>query len=140
MASLKRYLSESRHRIRLSDLVDGVVERVIGATSGEEFTVDRPKPDTETVTARIRRYEAACSTLVALAPVGGFWADEDHISLWQRALCRLCVIRPSVGCVYPIWEALRRYPATMLLYALGLGAVEANRLGFLGRLLSNRYL
>ena len=37
VASLKRYLSESRHRIRLSDLVEGVVERVVLATSGEEF-------------------------------------------------------------------------------------------------------
>ena len=35
VASLKRYLSESRHRIRLSDLVEGVVERVVLATSGE---------------------------------------------------------------------------------------------------------
>ena len=40
-----------------------------------------------------------------------------------------------MGHVYRIWEGLRRYPATLLLYALGIGAVEGNRLEFLGRLL-----
>ena len=72
MASVKRYLSEVRYRIRLSDLVDGVVEQVISATSGEEFAVDRPEPNTTTVTARVRRYEAASTTLLALAPVASF--------------------------------------------------------------------
>ena len=72
VASVKRYLSEVRYRIRLSDLVDGVVEQVISATSGEEFAVDRPEPNTTTVTARVRRYEAASTTLLALAPVASF--------------------------------------------------------------------
>lgn len=135
VASLKRYLSESRHRIRLSDLVDGVVEQVISATSGEGFAADRPVPNGTTVTTRVRRYDAAAATLLALAPVGGFWAEDDHILFWQRALSRLGAMRASAGQVFTIWEALKRYPATLLLCALGIGAVEANRLEFLGRLL-----
>ena len=55
--------------------------------------------------------------------------------LWRRVLRRLGTTRASVGRVYTIWEGLRRYPATLLLYALGIGAVEASRLEFLGRLL-----
>ena len=135
VASLKRYLPESRHRIRLSDLVDGVVEQVVHATSGEAFALEGTTPETATVTARVRRYEAACSTLLALGPVAGFWAETDHVALWQRALSRLGATRMSVGQVYMIWEGLRRYPAALLLYALGIGAVEADRLGLLGRLL-----
>ena len=42
--------------------------------------------------------------------------------------------------MYTIWEGLKRYPAALLLYALGIGAVEANRLGFLGRLLKTPIL
>ena len=135
VSSLKRYLSKSQHRIRLSDLVDGVVEQVTSATCGEEFSVSGPKPDATTVTTRIRRYETASSTLLALAPVGGFWASDDHVFLWERALGRLGATPPIVSPVYDIWEGLRRYPATLLLYGLGIGAVEANQLGFLGRLL-----
>ena len=35
-----------------------------------------------------------------------------------------------------VWLELRRYPATLVLYALGLGAVAADRLRFLGRVLA----
>lgn len=125
VASLKRYLPESRYRIRLSDLVDGVVERVLEATSGEAFAMEDPQPDTASTTARVRRYEAACSTLLALAPVAGFWGEEEHVSLWQRALSRLGSAPSRGGKV--IWLQLRRYPAALLLYALGIGAVQADR-------------
>ena len=136
VASLKRYLVEQRHRVRLADLVDGVVERVIEATAGAAFAMDGLRPDTASATARVRRYDAACSTLLALATIGGFWAEEEHVSLWQRALTRLASTRSGGGDV--IWLGLRRYPATLLLYALGIGAVEANRLEFLARLLEAR--
>ena len=133
VASLKRYLPESRHRIRLSDLVDGVVEQVFDDTSGGAFPMGAPKPNTESVTARVRRYEAVSSRLLALAPIAGRWSEDDQVSLWQRALNRLGSTRLAGGKV--IWLGLRRYPAALLLYALGIGAVEANRLGFLSRLL-----
>ena len=35
-----------------------------------------------------------------------------------------------------MWLELQRYPGTLLLYGLGLGAIEADRLKFLGRLFS----
>ena len=132
VASLKRYLPEPRYRIQFSDLVDGAVERVVEVTSGEEFAVQGgPTPDKESVTARVRRYEAACSTLLAMATVGGFWAEEGHYMVWERALQRLGPTTLSGG--YTVWLGLRRYPATLLFYALGLGALAADRLRFVGR-------
>ena len=134
VASLKRYMSESRYRIPLSDLIDTAVERVVEAISGKVFAVaDGPPVTRESVTARVRSYEAACATLLAMAPIGGFWAEEEHYRLWQRALERLGSQTSSSGAVR--WLELQRYPATLLLYALGLGAVEADRLQFLKRML-----
>ena len=134
VASLKRFLSEPRYKIQLADLIEETVERVIEETSGKDFDVDTPRPTTETATARIRAYEEACTTLIAMATVGGRWAEEQHCDSWHRALSRLASM-PLVG-GYEVWLELRRYPATLLLYALGLGAVYANRLDFLGRLFS----
>lgn len=133
VASLKRYLSEHRFRIQLDDLVSNEIDRVIEATSGPKFAVQGgPPPDTASATSRVRAYEAICSTLLAMAPVGGFWAEKNHFHVWQRALERLATVSSLSGNVF--WLELRRYPATLLFYALGLGAIEAGQLSFLSRL------
>ena len=134
VASLKRYIPEPRYRIQLSDLVDGTVERVVEVTSSKDFTrYESSSPTTASTTAFVHRYEAACSTLLAMAPIGGFWAEDEHNHVWQRALQRLGSTASIGG--YDLWLGLRKYPATLLLYALGLGAVEADRLRFLGSVL-----
>ena len=133
VASLKRYLPNPEHRIRLVDLIDGTVEQVINATSGEGFEVQgAPAPTRELVSLRLRRYESACSTLLAMAPIGGFWAEDDHYYGWGRALERLGTT-PFIG-YHPVWINSATYPGRLLLYALGLGAVEAGRLQFLNRI------
>ena len=135
VASLKRYIPEHRYRIQFSDLVDKMVERVVELTSGEASAVQRgPVPTRESVTARVRSYEAACSTLLAMATIGGFWGEEEHYPVWQRALQRLGSTTSGSG--MDLWSELQRYPATLLLYAAGLGAVEADRLQFLKPMLS----
>ena len=133
VASLKRYMSESRYRIQLSDLIAKTVEQVVQATSGDAFAVRRGLQwNTESVTKRVRSYEVACSTLLAMAMVGGFWAEEEHYPVWRRALERLGSTRVNHGEFR--WVDLQRYPATLLLYALGLGAIKGERLQFLGHL------
>ena len=129
VASMKRYVSEQRYRIQLSDLIDATVDRIIEMTSGEAYSVSGSSDaNTASATARVHRYEAACSTLLAMAPIGGYWAERDHLHLWQRALARLS---PVDGNGLILWLGLKRYPGTLLLYALGLGAVAAGRLEFL---------
>ncbi len=134
VASLKRFLSEPRYKIQLADLIDETVERVIEETSGPDFDANNPPPTTETVTSRTRKYEAACSTLIAMATVGGRWAEVEHCKTWQRALQQPSWTPRPGGIVE--WSDLRLYPGMLLLYALGLGAVEADRLAFLGHLFS----
>ena len=135
IASLKRYLPEPRYRIRLSDLVDETVDRIVEAVSGDDFSVNAGSPTPESVTVRVRRYEAVCSTLLAMAAVGGFWAEEEHYDVWWCALERLGSNVSPIGHYYSLWFNLQRYPATLLFYALGLGSVESDRLRFVEHLL-----
>jgi hypothetical protein len=135
VASLKGYLAEPKHRIRLADLVGGEVARVLDATATPTFALQGgPAPDTTTFTARVRAYEAACETLVAMAAVGGYWVEDWHCATWQTALTRLATRRGESG--FNLWVQSQRYPATLLFYALGLGAIEAGEKGllFLGKL------
>ena len=136
VASLKRYISEPRYRIHLSDLVGSTIERVVNSISDKAFAMQGEPPTTEKVTARVRSYEASCSTLLAMALVGGFWADQDHRHVWRRALRRLGSTTLRNG--YDVWLGLQRYPAILLLYSLGLGAIANGRLRFLGSLLATR--
>ena len=135
VASLKRYIPDPQHRIRLSDLINNTVEQVVEVTSGEAFSASAPEPTTESLTKRVRGYEEACSTLLAMAMTGGYWAEEEHYPVWQRALERLGSTPLSVSSNF--WAELQRYPATLLLYGLGLGAIEAGRFRFLGRMLAS---
>ena len=136
IASLKRYMSEPRYRIQLSDLVDKIVDGIVDIISGEAFGVQGgPEPNSKSVTARVRSYEAACTTLLAMAAVGGYWAEEEHYPVWQRALERLASRTSHSGTT--LWLDLQLYPATLLLYALGIGTVEAGRLQFLKRILES---
>ena len=135
VVNIKQYLSDRRYRIQLEDLVCAEVERVVEFTSTETYAVtDAPKPDTASVTARVRRYEAACSTLLAMAAVGGYWAEKEHHGIWRRALARLYPSGSPSGANYHLWLDLQKYPTTLLYYVLGIGAVDAGRLDLLGSL------
>lgn len=141
VTSLKRYIAEDRYRIQMLELVDGAVEQVVETITNDLPTVDYSStPTSESVTELVRHYEHTCSTLLALAVVGGFWADSQHSQVWQRALERLVSFeKPSDHSnIRNLWTDIQKYPATLLLYALGIGAVRADRLRFLGTMLNTK--
>jgi len=135
VASLKNYLADPKHRIRLADLIGGEVDRVCETTAGAAFAVQGGAgPNSELFTARVHAYEAASDTLIAMAAVGGYWVEDWHYAAWQNALVRLATRRGDNG--YTIWLELQAYPACLLFYALGLGSIEAGERGlmFLGEM------
>ena len=93
VAAIKRYTSDSRYRIRYSDLIDEVVGQVEETTSNDSFAVRGPRVSGESFTARIRGYDAACSTLLAVASVAGFWGrrgtssslGKSFVAAWDGA-------------------------------------------------------
>ena len=134
MARIKRYLSESRFRIRLADLVQETVERVIEELADDALSVQDRDVSPASLNARIKRYDSICSTLIAMACVGARWAEDDHFDMWQRAIQSLAARRTIQGGM-ELWIELQLYPEAMLLYALGLGAIEGRRLALLNNLL-----
>ncbi len=134
VASLKRYLSETRYRIQLSELVDETASTVISSVSTQAFDPNNPEPNSESITTRARAYEAACSTLLSMAAVGGSWMEVEHCSVWQRALRRLTAAQHSSGKL--VWLGLQRYPATLTFYTLGLGALSSDKIDLIGCLFS----
>ena len=137
VASFKRHLVRPEHRIRLVDLVDSTVARAAIETSGDGFQVQNmPEPTAENISVLLRTYESAYSTLLSMAPLGGHWAEDEHRHLWARALERLTINQDVSGNTVLI--SLKTYPAILLLYALGLGALASDRLEFLSQMLGVR--
>ena len=132
--SLKRYLSGPEHRIQLSDLINSAVSQVVEVTSGEDFKVQGGEyPTIETKTAQIRKYDAACQTLIAMAATAGFWAEDDNLLGWERALERFYTTNTESD--NSVWNILKMYPGVLATYSIGLGAVEADRLDALSGIL-----
>lgn len=130
--SLKRYIADPKYRIRLADLINAELDRVIEVISGNSFSIqDDFKLNKETPTKLVRTYEGACETMIAMAAVGGFWIEDWHHEIWQQALVKLAV--QSAKTAYNHWTIPT---ATLLFYSLGLGAVKAGERGliFLGKL------
>ena len=134
VALMKRYLSESRFRIQLRDLVDREVDDVVRRISPEHFPMDVDRVTVETVTNRLEAYEIATDPLIPLAMVGAAWAEPEHVDMWQDALKRLSARDEGNGITMLL--KLQTYPGTLLMYALGLGAVHSDRLSFLAKIFS----
>ncbi|MDE0197755.1 MAG: SIR2 family protein [Caldilineaceae bacterium] len=137
VASLKRYLSEPKYRIRFVDLIEEVVDQVLEVTTASTFAVLNDQnlgSPVEVAMVQAPKYEAACSTLLAMATIGGFWAEDEHFGVWERALERLALANYQ-GSRHSLTRLVQLLPGALLLYALALGALKANRLRFLGRIL-----
>ena len=136
VATVKRLLPHEQFDIRLHDLVNDLVKRVVQGASGPDFSVNATV-DAKGLNAKICRYNALCKTLVAVAAVSGYWYEPRHYSLWTKALSALMELqrRPTAG-----QERLNllRYPATLLLYSLGVGALAHQKFDLLGELLALR--
>jgi hypothetical protein len=134
VATLKRYLSENKHRIALDDFVGAAVENVSSAASGAAFDMDSRDVNGTAVLARLKSYEAASATLMRMAFVAGQWSEGVQLAPWTKALAKLSIRRAQGG--VNIWLGLQRYPATLLLYCFGLGALISGRYDALHALFS----
>ena len=131
VASLKRYLTNAEQKIRYGDLIDEVVAQVDQSTLGQDLGMNQDK---ERVSGQLKRYEYSSSTLLSMAPLAGYWAEEYHYPAWDRALQRL-IKRPILNqrCTH-LGLAVANHPARLAFYALGMGALASERLQFLSRL------
>lgn len=125
VATLKRYLAEPKYRIALDDLVTREVEGVTNTTNRGTAGVNMEDFTGENILARLKLYEAASQTIMRMAFIAGQWSDGSQLTSWLSALVALSNRRATSGVVTLV--ELQRYPATLLLYCFGLGAVKSER-------------
>jgi hypothetical protein len=128
---LKKYLSADTYRINLSDLVSNETERTYRAITDSRFSVQTPHNLTgEAILKRMQLYEAELGVLLAMEVCGAYWASQTQRDIFLKSFKRTAdQSGPDAGKV--IWLSLRRYPALVLMYGMGLGALAHSDYRFL---------
>lgn len=126
VASLKQYVVDGRHKIRLHDLVMNETERVFGELTTKNFPVHGIPFSAEELLSRVRRYEALSEVLLGIMINGCYWGGKEHTELWVKSLERIA--NPAgERAGLTVWLDLKPYPALFLLYGAGIAAITGNR-------------
>jgi NAD-dependent SIR2 family protein deacetylase len=134
VASVKRYVSEEKHRIQLHDLVMQEVERVATLLSSSHLP---PRSvNAEELKQWAQRQEALSEILLGMTVAGCYWCDTNQEKLWAS-----CVQRIANSQIDPVGRLNRPnprlYAALRLLYGGGIAAVAAGHFRLMYALMFN---
>ena len=124
VATVKRYLANSQHRIRLHDLIHEETERVHKELASERFSTQVPCPQ-EVFRQRMHQYEALVERLMAMLAVLSYHDTGENSYLLTRCIERLAQPLRHNGAIALL--DLQAYPALLLSYIAGVGALAAKR-------------
>jgi hypothetical protein len=128
----KEYLSDSRHKIKLHDLVSQKLREVVALLSDDHFAAQD-----EEFTKKIKLYEEVTKEIRSMLSCISYWGGTEHYQLLSKILARVCDnIEPRNG--LEVWLQLRWYPVLLLLYTAGIAAVAENNFGILSTLLRTK--
>jgi len=136
VASLKRYIAEPRHKIRLNDLIAGEVDRVqlsLANKMSSSAATFAPISSDEFL-KRLRVCEASTAIMRSLFFHGARWAEPDHYEMFKNAM-QMVVVRDNPGSSYVVWSNMQLYPSALLMYAGGYGCIVSGNYGLLKTLL-----
>ena len=135
VATVKRYLSENRFRIRLRDLVRKEVEHVWQELNTVRFSTHDPPPSVETYPRRVRQHEELAANLVALLTTLSFYDDQSNSPLLTTAIQRLINAPNPSSPWLDVWFKLQSYPASLVVYTSGIAALATNNFRHLAAML-----
>ncbi|QEH35246.1 NAD-dependent protein deacetylase sirtuin-4 [Aquisphaera giovannonii] len=124
VASVKKYISEDKYRLRLHDIFMSEAERVSSLFLGDRYPRRNLSMNFRDLAPRISSYEADSGPLLAMLIAGGFWGTDAK--LWVR--CLECVASASEmnDCVEDVCH-VALYPVRLLMYGCGVAAAAAKR-------------
>ena len=132
VAQCKRFLARDEDRIRLADLVDSTGEEALNDFADLPALSDF---DGAALTNRMRRSDGICGKLLAIAVEASYWTrDDTQVDAWRNTIERFFQGAPEAG--GKLTHLVGSYPAILLTYALGIGAVAAGRPKYLARVLA----
>jgi hypothetical protein len=130
---IKELLADPKFRIKLHDYITEKSNILIGNTSEELFPLNVPQVEGEFI-PRLERYEKLSSEMLSIMFLVGYWGTLDHV-LSASIPAKQFSIQLGADTRTNVWTALRWYPAMLITYALGIGAIAAGNYKILYSLL-----
>lgn len=136
VAGVRRNIQDGR-LIDLETSVMGEVSRVCDALTAENFPINPASLTRDFYRARLKQYEALTEVLRAMMAAGCYFGGDGDGRLWARAV-DLVGRRATIpnGQYFAALLNLCLYPALLLFYAGGIGAVAAGKLTTLAGLVT----
>lgn len=134
VATLKRYITNEKSRIRLADLVREETEAAYAKLMDPDFLGRGIDGDSAAYQRKFNFCHVSLTIPLSLMIHGCHWGDHKHVDLWVRVLERFAAAGGELVSFVAAPD-LRMYPATMLLYGGGIAAVIAEQFQTLGALL-----
>lgn len=139
VTTLKKYLVDDRHRIRLHDFVMQEVENLNAELSDEHFPVKREEMPVskEELNRRLQQYESLIEIVQSMMIYGCYWGDKSQEKIWMKCLERIANPHGATDGMVA-WLNLRLYPALLLLYSGGIASIATEKYGTFSTLLTKR--
>ncbi len=134
VAMVKRYISDSKDKIRLHDFVMERTEEVYKELNSERFD-SKGNIDEPLFQKRMQDYETVTVPLIkALIPIA-YYDKGENSNLLTKAIDRIASSERQSSVF--AWSQLQKYPSLLLLYVLGLRALSSNNFYNLAAILRN---
>jgi hypothetical protein len=132
-ATLKRILLEPTQQTRVHDLIGGQADQVVSALKSSSLADTNAPLNADEILRRLALIEAAVGPLIPLFATAAHWGVTSP-AVWHTTFQRLisAVEGPRGG--FAAWINLRRYAASLVLYAVGLGGLAGSDLKLFARL------
>ena len=140
IATVKRYLSEEKHNIRLHDLVTEETDRVCRELASDRFETKVDSLDKEILQKRIHEYEELVGVLIGILSTLAYYdKGKQHNNLITESINQLLRVPRTFGNVGLL--NLQYYPALLLICSIGLTALKRDNYNALAAvLLESRYI
>lgn len=132
IARLRKYIAREDLQISLYELM----KQQQNISYGNIFDYDRlPNPDADNVRALIEYRLSQIEILCTLLAEGVYWGKPFHNDIWFNQILKFSYPRRD-NSSWVVWSSLSYFPAFVVFYTIGIGAVLKRDYSFLNKLFS----
>lgn len=135
---MKEYLSNSSSRVKMDDMINNELRRVVGQLNDDESFSSNIVYKNEHFLDRLNKYEKVIRKLTLLTSCITYWGQKEHSSIIKKIITRLGESIEYSNGGYEIWHKMKWYPIVYLIYGSGISAIANENYELLAKLFNTK--